>query len=122
MVQVNGICRLLTQRFSSDLAGRVKYSTLCPSRRDSPSEARRAMPTRWGLSGRGNKGRDSMTYSPFVRYTVVRPEGFVKLRQTVLRRTFFEVGARHGQQRQSSGTPRKAAGGAGCMGSSLRSE
>ena len=60
MVQVKGMARLLTQRFSSDLAGRVKYSTLWPSRSDSPSEARRAMPTSRGFSGRG--ARAGKTY------------------------------------------------------------
>src|ERR1700757_1506324 len=67
MVQVNGIARLLTQRFSRDFAGKVKYSTLCPSRMDSPSEARRAIPTSRGLSGRGSKGREAII-SPFVRH------------------------------------------------------
>src|SRR5580692_7532959 len=57
MVQVKGRPRPLTQRFSSDFAGRVKYSTLCPSRRDSPSDASRAMPTSGDLAGSANKGR-----------------------------------------------------------------
>lgn len=57
MVQVNGIPRPLMQRFNRDFAGRVKYSTLWPSRRDSPSEARRAMPTSGDFSGSANKGR-----------------------------------------------------------------
>src|SRR5262249_14806472 len=57
MVQVKGIWRLLTERFSRDFASRVKYSTLCPSRIDSPSEAIRAMPTSRGLSESGSKGR-----------------------------------------------------------------
>src|SRR5207302_3454352 len=60
MVQVKGRLRLLTQRFSKDFAGRVKYSTLWPSRRDSPSEARRAMPTSGDFCGRGNRERESM--------------------------------------------------------------
>src|SRR5580693_10233386 len=57
MVQVKGSRRPLTQRFSRDFAGRVKYSTLWPSRRDSPSDARRAMPTSADFWGSGNKGR-----------------------------------------------------------------
>src|SRR5215470_6337784 len=68
MVQVKGIWRLLTQRFSRDFASRVKYSTLCPSRIDSPSEAIRAMPTSRGLSESGSEGRMDIFYSPFVRY------------------------------------------------------
>src|SRR5579871_1393726 len=60
MVQVNGIARRLTQRFSRDLELRVKYSTLCPSRRDSPSEASRAIPTSRGFSETGSKGRDGI--------------------------------------------------------------
>src|ERR1700684_1747598 len=58
MVQVKGIPRRLVQRFSRDFAGSVKYSTLCPARRDSPCEASRAMPTSGDFSGSGNKGRD----------------------------------------------------------------
>src|ERR1700685_3729631 len=54
MVQEKGRLRLLTQRLSRDFAGRVKYSTLCPSRSCSPSDARRAMPTSGDLAGRGN--------------------------------------------------------------------
>src|ERR1700731_2137741 len=54
------------QRFSRERLGRVKYSTLCPSRRDSPSEARRAIPTKGGLSGGGNIGKD------FMRSVVIR--------------------------------------------------
>src|SRR5580693_8298713 len=57
MVQVNGSLRWLTQRFSRERAGRVKYSTLCPSRSDSPSDARRAMPTNGDFSRIGNKGK-----------------------------------------------------------------
>src|SRR6266852_5544739 len=74
MVQVKGICRPLTQRFRRDFAGSVKYSTLGPSRRDSPSEASRAMPTSGGFPGLpgfsriGNNAADRMMYSPFVRY------------------------------------------------------
>ena len=60
MVQVKGIRRLLTQRLSSDLAGRVKYSTLCPSRSDSPCAASRAMPMRAGFAGNGGKGREDV--------------------------------------------------------------
>src|SRR5207302_7182425 len=60
MVQVKGRLRLLTQRFSKDFAGRVKYSTLWPSRRDSRCEARRAMPTSGDFCGRGNREREPM--------------------------------------------------------------
>src|SRR5271157_2129561 len=67
MVQVKGRERRLTQRLSRDLADSVKYSTLWPSRRDSPSEARRAMPTSGGLWGKGSNGREDICYSPFVR-------------------------------------------------------
>src|SRR5215472_16678783 len=60
MVHVKGIWRLLTHRFSKDLDSRVKYSTLCPSRMDSPSEARRAIPTRRGFSGTDSRGREDI--------------------------------------------------------------
>src|SRR5580658_8973549 len=60
MVQVKGRLRLLTQRFSKDFAGRVKYSTSCPSRRDSPSEASRAMPTSEDFCETGNRGNDNI--------------------------------------------------------------
>src|ERR1700733_3948944 len=63
MVQVKGICRLLTQRFSNDLDGSVKYSTSCPSRRDSPSEAMRAMPTSRDLSDSGSRGREAIRFA-----------------------------------------------------------
>src|ERR1700757_1040576 len=75
MVQVNGIWRLLTQRFSRDFAGKVKYSTLCPSRIDSPCDASRAMPTRRGFSGAGSKGRDAMYIGRLFAYN--RPAGFL---------------------------------------------
>src|SRR3954468_24245327 len=54
------MARLLTQRFNRDFDGRVKYSTLWPSRTDSPFAARRAMPTSRGLSLRGSKGREDI--------------------------------------------------------------
>src|SRR4051812_15879959 len=54
------MARLLTQRFKRDFDGNVKYSTLWPSRTDSPSAARRAMPTSRGLSLRGSKGREDI--------------------------------------------------------------
>src|SRR6202034_903725 len=57
MVHSKGTPRRLAQRFSTDFAGRVKYSTLWPSRRDSPSDASRAMPTSGDFSGSANKGR-----------------------------------------------------------------
>src|ERR1700688_3145231 len=57
MVQVKGMPRPLVQRFSRDFAGRVKYSTLWPSRSDSPSAASRAMPTSGNFSGSTNKGK-----------------------------------------------------------------
>src|SRR5579863_5048000 len=90
MVQVKGMERWLTQRFNSDFDSSVKYSTLWPSRMDSPSLARRAMPTSRGWaglasaksrrvpgfggaagrvpagSGGGSSGREDI-YSPFVR-------------------------------------------------------
>src|SRR5271154_2776728 len=71
MVQVNGICRPLTQRLSRDFAGRVKYSTLCPSRSVSPSEARRAMPTKRGLSGSGSKGREDILIRLLFAYNML---------------------------------------------------
>src|SRR5580700_285607 len=60
MLQAKGRPRRLTQRFSRDFAGRVKYSTLWPSRRDSPSDASRAMPISGDFGGRGNKQREPM--------------------------------------------------------------
>src|SRR5271169_6398985 len=57
MVQVKGM-RAEVQRLSSDFTGRVKYSTSCPSAMDSPSAARRAIPTRRGPDG-ASKGRES---------------------------------------------------------------
>src|SRR5580700_6343702 len=80
MVHVKGIRSWLTQRFSSDLAGRVKYSTWWPSRRDSPSAARRAMPTRrgWSLSGRlsgsESRGREDIEFLLLFAYN--RPAGW----------------------------------------------
>src|SRR5438309_6010455 len=71
------MARLLTQRFSKDLLGSVKYSTLCPSRRDSPSAASRAMPINCGLSEEGSKGREDM-YSPFIRLMLLRKPKPVK--------------------------------------------
>lgn len=57
MVQVNGI-RIEVQRFNNERAGRVKYSTRCPWRSDSPCDARRAMPTSLGAgSDSGSSGR-----------------------------------------------------------------
>src|SRR5258708_1580059 len=73
MVQVKGRLRLLTHRLSSDFAGRVKYSTLWPSRRDSPSEASRAMPTSGDFGGRGNKGRESMRIRVLFAYDRIFP-------------------------------------------------
>src|SRR5258708_559228 len=69
MVQVKGMPRPLMQRLSRDFAGRVKYSTLWPSRRDSPSEARRAMPTRGDFPGNANSGKLDIFafYSPMIR-------------------------------------------------------
>src|ERR1022692_417269 len=78
MVQVKGSPRRLTQRFSRDFAGSVKYSTSCPSRRDAPSEARRAMPTSGDFCGSANKGRVGMGNSPFVRQTIRLKLGIVK--------------------------------------------
>src|SRR5580698_179459 len=57
MVQEKGSRRLLLQRFSRDFAGSVKYSTLWPSRRESPSAASRAMPTSGDFGGNANRGR-----------------------------------------------------------------
>src|SRR5215471_2689293 len=74
MVQVNGICRLLTQRFSNDFVESVKYSTLCPSRSDSPWEARRAMPTRAGLSGRESRGKDDIPRFAFCSPNILLPD------------------------------------------------
>src|SRR5271170_286044 len=48
MAQVNGSLRPLTTRLSSDRVPSVKYSTLCPSRSDSPAAAMRAMPINFG--------------------------------------------------------------------------
>src|ERR1700722_11408804 len=78
MVQVNGICRLETHRFSSDLDARVKYSTSCPSRRDAPSDAKRAIPISLGLSEGASKGREVIEYSPFVRLQYAFPGKLVK--------------------------------------------
>src|SRR3954471_4557932 len=73
MVQVNGIARLLTQRLSRDFDGSVKYSTLWPSRMDSPSAASRAMPTRPVFGGGEIEGRKDIRrfafYSPMVALT-----------------------------------------------------
>src|SRR5579863_1939609 len=66
MVQVNGI-REPVQRLSRERTGKVKYSTSCPRRRVSPSEARRAMPTSFRFES-GKIGREAMIvfafYSP----------------------------------------------------------
>src|SRR5712672_653744 len=69
MVQVKGMPRPLMQRLSRDFAGRVKYSTLWPSRSDSPSEARRAMPTSGDFPGSANSGKlDIFVFcSPIIR-------------------------------------------------------
>src|SRR6476659_990590 len=67
--------RVPVQRLRIDLAGRVKYSILCPSRRNWPWEARRAMPINFG-SGGGSRGNEPIRYSPFVRYA--RPAGFAR--------------------------------------------
>src|SRR5271163_1000298 len=56
MVQVKGM-RAEVQRFRSERTGRVKYSTSCPWRRDSPVAARRAMPISFGFRS-GSKGRE----------------------------------------------------------------
>src|SRR5579872_137291 len=69
MVHVKGICRRLIQRFSRDFEGRVKYSTLWPPRKDSPSAARRAMPISRGLSPIGSKGRGAMIRLLFAHAT-----------------------------------------------------
>src|SRR3954471_14674043 len=71
------MARLLTQRFKRDFDGRVKYSTLWPSRTDSPSAARRAMPTSRGLSLRGSKGREDIS----VRLLFAYANPATKLRQ-----------------------------------------
>src|SRR5581483_5875580 len=76
MVQVKGIARLLTHRFSKDFEGRVKYSTLWPSRMDWPWAARRAIPTRRGCSGRGSKGREAMG-----RFAVCSPRLYLECRR-----------------------------------------
>src|SRR5579885_3230010 len=47
------------QRFSSERTGRVKYSTSCPWRRDSPSAASRAIPFSLGEEF-GSRGREAM--------------------------------------------------------------
>src|SRR5208282_620066 len=60
MAHVNGRLRPLTTRLSSERVPRVKYSTLCPSRKDSPSAAIRAMPTSfWRESVSRNSGREA---------------------------------------------------------------
>src|SRR5581483_48337 len=51
--------RSTVQRFSSERTGRVKYSTSCPWRRDSPSAASRAIPTSLGEVF-GSRGREAM--------------------------------------------------------------
>src|SRR5208283_2608468 len=56
MAQVKGRLRWLTMRLSSERDASVKYSTLWPSRTDSPSAAMRAMPISLGAeSGGGSK-------------------------------------------------------------------
>src|SRR5581483_624784 len=55
--------RSTVQRFSSDFTGSVKYSTSCPSRRDSPCAARRAMPMSFGLSDSGSRGREAIGHN-----------------------------------------------------------
>lgn len=70
MVQVKGIPRPLVQRFSRDFAGRVKYSTLWPSRKDSPSEASRAMPTSGDFSGGANNGKEEDCIFAFCSLTI----------------------------------------------------
>ena len=62
---------MLIHLFSRDFAGNVKYSTLCPSRMDSPSAARRAIPTRRGVSGDGKIGKEGIV-SPFVSPRIIR--------------------------------------------------
>src|SRR6202521_4443664 len=75
MAHVNGRLRPLTTRLSSERVPRVKYSTLCPSRSDSPSAAIRAMPINFGweetISGsNGSKVIGVGAVSPFVRLTI----------------------------------------------------
>lgn len=61
MAHVNGSARRLTTRLRSERDSRVKYSTLWPSRRDSPSAARRAIPSSCGLELQsGSKGREDI--------------------------------------------------------------
>src|ERR1700730_16172574 len=55
MVHSNGM-RTPVQRLSRERTGRVKYSTSCPWRRDSPSAANRAMPISLD-AGSGKRGR-----------------------------------------------------------------
>src|SRR5216683_8398967 len=56
--------RTPVQRLSRERAGRVKYSTSCPWRRDSPSEASRAMPMCLGEDS-GRRGRVAMVIFAF---------------------------------------------------------
>src|SRR6266404_8571512 len=72
MAQANGKLRWLTTRLNSERDPSVKYSTLWPSRRDSPSAAIRAMPTSFGRAPEsGRSGREDILifalYSPNIR-------------------------------------------------------
>src|SRR5277367_6590194 len=57
MAQVKGRLRPLTTRLSSERVPSEKYSTLWPSRSDSPAAAMRAMPISLGVESRSESGR-----------------------------------------------------------------
>src|SRR5208282_1858326 len=68
MAQVNGRLRRLTTRLSSDRVPSVKYSTLCPSRSDSPAAAIRAMPTSFGGDSKSGSSGCAVIGAGDIRY------------------------------------------------------
>ena len=57
--------RVPVQRLSRDFAGSVKYSTSWPWRRDSPSDARRAIPMSLGEETTGRRGKEAILIFAF---------------------------------------------------------
>src|ERR1700676_67370 len=88
MVQVKGMPRPLVQRFRRDLAGRVKYSTLCPSRKASPSEARRAMPTSGDFSWCANNGNEEDCIFAFCSLRIDQRKPLVKKSSILAMKSF----------------------------------
>src|ERR1039457_2407935 len=83
MAQVKERLRPLTTRLNSERVPRVKYSMLCPSRRDSASAAIRAIPTSFGRDSISrNKGSDVIALVelflcyplfPYLRFAICSP-------------------------------------------------